>query len=121
MQLSDAQKARMEADKAQPPKASRSTKARAKVGSISPMSAGVGAMIAGLEQAEESASDALAARLAESPDRIMALAMEKLEARGWNPENNFRQWTTEFAQIPTAITGRNTFQLAPAIEVPANA
>lgn len=125
MQLNDAQKARLaqEAElkgSSTPPPTTRSKQPRKPVAqaSIAPIGSGVGAMIAGLEQAEDNAAEALATRLEQSPERIMGLAMDKLAARGWNPEATFRDWSMEFDKIPTAVTGRDSYAaLAPAIDV----
>lgn len=125
MQLSEAQKARLaqenESKATEPnrqatrPKQPRKPVAQA---SIAPIGGGVAAMVAGLEQAEDNAAEALAQRLEQSPERIMGLAMQKLEERGWNPENSFRDWSNAFDQIPVAITGRDSYAaLSPAIDV----
>lgn len=94
-------------DRAQPQTQAASPK------SLSPIGAGLGTMIQGLETAEESAAEMLANRLEQSPAIIMAKAMEKLSDRGWKPEETFRGFNAEIAQIPQALPQRSAYQLKP--------
>lgn len=80
---------------------------------LSPIGAGLGTMVRGLEAAEDNAAEALADRLEQSPAIIMAKAMEKLHDRGWNPEATFCEFNAEIAQIPQALPRRDMYQLKP--------